>query len=97
MDDNACLLVTLAYKQGDLYGLLTCGLKLDPSKLPSEDILKYPLEPENRAILYELLPLEVRQWGEIADVQPLYAVHDISKDMPDMSKWVYPPVVDELT
>ena len=44
------------------------------------DVLKYPLEPENRYILWNLLPSYIKDCGEIVDVKQIYDICTIEQE-----------------
>lgn len=70
MGTDRCFLITIL--NGDT--LLRCALRMDRLEC-SEDLLAYPMEPENRAILHANLPLHVRNCGPIVDVDRIFAIH----------------------
>jgi hypothetical protein len=63
MTPYVCFLITLC--DGDT--LLKCALKVDRNRVGG-DCVKYPMEPENRAKLFMLLPDHVTSFGHIVDV-----------------------------
>ena len=71
MSSFICFLITIL--DGDT--LLRCALKIRRDSV-SEDLIDYPMEPENRAVLHSLLPLHVRECGPIVEVDSeLFEVH----------------------
>lgn len=69
MSSEVCFLITLLY--GDT--LLKCALKVNRDNLTG-DVEDYPMEPENRKQLHELLPLHVRSCGPIVGIERLFDV-----------------------
>ena len=73
MNNYYCFLITILYNDT----LLRCALKVNRDEL-SGDIVSYPMEPENREKLRELLPLHVRSCGKIVEVDTsLFDIHVI--------------------
>lgn len=71
MDEYVYFLITLL----DHDSLIRCALKVKRDVV-GEDVIEYPLEPENREILSNLLPEHVRSCGPIVAVSTdLYDVH----------------------
>lgn len=71
MNPYSSLIVTILY----LNELLRCGLKVDTRKLP-KDCIQYWAEPENRSILWEMLPEHVRSCGNIVEVEEIFEITD---------------------
>lgn len=69
MDDSICWLVTILCEDQ----ILKCATKIKMDLL-SEDIIEYPMEPENREVIHNLLPSHVRSCGPIVDIEPLFGV-----------------------
>lgn len=69
MNDKICWLITVLY-QGTL---LKCALSVLRTKI-SDDCAEYPMEPENREIIYNLLPEHVRECGPIVAVEEIFEV-----------------------
>ena len=67
MDDMFCFLITLT----DGECLLRCAVKIHTSKL-SDDMINYPLE--YRALYAEKLPLHVRSFGNIVQVERIFEI-----------------------
>ena len=63
MNDCICFLITLL----DGTDLVRCALKVRRDMIDS-DVISYPMEPDNREVLYNLLPLHVRNIGNIVHV-----------------------------
>lgn len=72
MSDYVCFLITVYYKHAQ--STLDCALKVKRDKLP-EGCDEYPLEPENKAALYALLPAHVQE-GPIIDAQTIFEIHE---------------------
>ena len=51
--------------------VLRCALKVDANTLPGE-CSQYPMEPENRKHLHDLLPLHVKNCGPIVHVEEIF-------------------------
>jgi len=74
MADTICFLITLLYRDE----LLRCSIKVKKSQLDG-DCAEYPMEPENRKQLWELLPQHVRECGNtVVEVTELFEVVDYS-------------------
>ncbi len=71
MSDEICWLVTLFYSKNNT--ILNCALKINKSLL-SEDIIEYPMKPENRKIIKEMLPEHVKSFGPIVEIVPLWDI-----------------------
>ncbi len=71
MGSDICFLITILY--GD--ELLRCALKVDRNKL-SGDCAEYPMEPENREMLHNLLPLHVKNSGPIVAIEEVFEVYE---------------------
>jgi hypothetical protein len=69
MDDHVCFLITLLYEDQ----LLRCALKVKQDKI-SHSLYEYPMEPENRKVLHDLLPEHIKSCGPIVDVEFLFEV-----------------------
>ena len=69
MDEDTCYLITLLY--GD--ELLRCALKVKMD-------FTYPMEPESRKALLDLLPLHDRTLGPIVEVQKIFEIEDMSEE-----------------
>lgn len=74
MDDSICLLITILYEEQ----ILTCALKANQKDLP-QDCVEYPMEPENKKMIHDLLPSHVRSCGPIVNVEPLFEVHIVEE------------------
>lgn len=72
MSNEVCFLITVYYKA--IEATLQCALKVKRDKLTG-DCEDYPMEPENRAQLYALLPDNVRSEGPIIAVDKIFEVH----------------------
>ena len=55
--------------------LIRVALGFDPADVTG-DCLEYPLEPENQKQLKELLPLHLRSFGKIIEVQEIHGVYN---------------------
>lgn len=69
MGNDICWIVTVLSGNA----LVKCALKVERNAL-TEECDKYPLEPENRKSIHEMLPLHV-QCGQVVAVEPLFEVH----------------------
>ncbi len=69
MDSNTYFLITILY--GDT--LMKCALRVSCDRLTG-DCAQYPMEPENRKQLHDLLPDYIKECGPIVDVQDLFSV-----------------------
>lgn len=74
MSNNYVILVTLS----DGEHLIKAALKVR-SSIFDEDTWKYPLEPDNKAKIAKLLPLHVRTYGSIVEVEEIFEVRDLTK------------------
>lgn len=72
MSEYECFLITVL--EGER--LLKCALKVKRT-LIKNDLWEYPMEPENKEFLHNLLPLHVRNCGPIVDVENLFEVEMI--------------------
>lgn len=72
MSNYICYLITIL--EGDT--LLECALKLNRDLLKG-DCEEYPMEPENRKQLHDLLPENVRHIGKIVAVKEIFEVHSV--------------------
>lgn len=82
MDNHINLLITLS----DGRQLLRVAFRANAEVFEAEEtkrhfeetgILRYPLEPENKAFIKSLLPLHVQSCGEIVEVSELFEVVNI--------------------
>jgi hypothetical protein len=74
MTDYVCLMIWVYYEAaGDV---LECALKVKRSMLPG-DCEKCPMEPENRAILHDMLPEHVRSAGPICRVEYIFEIYEV--------------------
>lgn len=69
MNDDICFLLTLT--DGNV--LQQVALKVRREKL-RDDCIDYPMEPENRDQLFDLLPLHVQEFGKIVAVEEIFEV-----------------------
>lgn len=69
MSEEITFLLTMVYS-GRL--LKVCLTIKEPSKTLSGDCAQYPMEPENKKQLYDLLP-EYCKVGEIVDVEQIFS------------------------
>ncbi len=69
MSPYRCLLITLS---NGAY-LLRCALKIHVDRV-KDDVLRNPLEPENKEILMTFLPLHVREHGDIVEVDEIFEI-----------------------
>ncbi len=74
MGKDVCFLITILYENE----LLKCALKVDQNEL-SGDCAEYPMEPENREILHNLLPMHVKECGPIVAVESLFEIYEHRK------------------
>ena len=70
MNNDICFLITILY----LDRLIDCALKVKRDNL-DDDVILYPMEPENREKLLSLLPMHVKNCGPIVDVREIFDVH----------------------
>ena len=73
MDNHVNWLVTVLY--GDR--LLKCALQVPDGVLP-EECVDYPMEPESREAIRDLLPPHVRSCGPVVDVERVFEIHVIA-------------------
>ena len=73
MSDFECFLITIFCENS----LLRVGLKIRKDSVPP-DLLEFPMEPENRLTLHDLLPLHVRTCGPIVAVESIFEITDKS-------------------
>ena len=71
MNDYICLLITIYYRENGT--LLRVALKVKREVL-GEDCIKYPLEPENREKINELLPMHVRSCGSVVSIDEIFEI-----------------------
>ena len=71
MSEYVCFLITVLIKSDSL---VICALKVKSDDL-SEDCIGYPMEEENKKILWKLLPPHVQSIGEIVEVKEIFEVH----------------------
>lgn len=69
MPSYKCFLITILYHGT----LMRCALRVPGWKI-SGDCAEYPMEPENRKQLHDLLPEHVRECGPIVDVEKIFHV-----------------------
>jgi hypothetical protein len=74
MDDNICLLITILYEDQ----LLKCALKVNQKHL-TNDVIEYPMVPENREVIHNLLPSHIRLCGPIVDIEFLFEIHIVEE------------------
>lgn len=70
MGSHICFLITILYGNE----LLKCALKIEGDTLTG-DCAEYPMEPENREMLHDLLPLHVKECGPIVAIEKLFEVY----------------------
>lgn len=70
MNDKKNILITLT--NGSYLIKVAVRLDLD------EDIMRYPLERENKEIIKRFLPGYVRDFGAIVDVEEIFDVEDLT-------------------
>ncbi|KKM01836.1 hypothetical protein LCGC14_1790470 [marine sediment metagenome] len=71
MSEYVCFLITVLMESDSL---VTCALKVKSDDL-SEDCIGYPMEEENKATLWDLLPPHVQSIGKIVEVKEIFEVH----------------------
>ena len=71
MGTDVCYLITL-YVDVDKY-LVKCALKCDRNVIGWSDSF-YPMEPETREKIYNLLPDNVKSFGPIVNVEQLFDI-----------------------
>lgn len=71
MNNDINLLITMS--NGEF--LLKIAIKLPADKL-SEDVLDYPLEPENKEKIFNWLPNHCQSFGKIVEVESLFEIKD---------------------
>ena len=69
MGESICYIVTV---------LCTVDMTLLRCAVRAEGWIQYPMEPEERAAMHELLPLHVRSCGPIVDVQQIFEIVDVT-------------------
>lgn len=72
MGDGVFLLVTVLYESEGT--LLRCGLAM--SRPSNQDLLDYPMEPENRQVIHAMLPYHVQTCGPVVAVEELFDIVD---------------------
>lgn len=72
MSPDVCFLFTLTNGEE----ILRVALKIDANKLKG-DCFENPMEPENRKQLKELLPLHVKNYGDIVLVEEIFEITEI--------------------
>ena len=77
MSEYICFLITILY--GDR--LLKCALSVKRD-LISQDCQDFPMEPENRIVLHEMLPPHVKSCGPIVEVSRIFEVCRIANNQP---------------
>jgi hypothetical protein len=70
MNDKKNILITLT--NGSYLIKVAVRLDLD------EDIMRYPLERENKEMIKRFLPRYVRDFGAIVDVEEIFDVKDLT-------------------
>jgi len=73
MGNDINWIITILYRDK----LLRCALKI-PEGIISNDCKQYPMEPENREIIHDLLPLHVKSCGKIMEIEKIFEIHIIS-------------------
>ena len=76
MSEYVCFLITVLMKNDGIGNplLVRCALSVKRDALPY-DCIRYPMESNNRILLWELLPLHVRDIGKIVEVKEIFEVH----------------------
>lgn len=74
MSNDINLLITLS---NGVY-LIKFAIKLKIGML-SEDVIKYYQEPENKEKFINILPMHVRSFGNIVEVEEIFEVKDLTK------------------
>ena len=74
MNNDLNLLITLYDKQHDT--LVRVALKVED---PYANLRFFPMEPESRARLHQLLPAHVRSCGPIVNVETLFEISETSQ------------------
>jgi len=69
--NDICLLITLFYTGQDQ--LIQCALKANRDSFDG-DCLDYPMEPENRNQIMNMLPAHVRSIGPIVKVESIFEI-----------------------
>ena len=69
MGDTVCFIITLLMVHEN--ELIRCALKVKRDKLTS-DCIDFPMEPENREQLWNLLPEHVRDSTVIVEVDEIF-------------------------
>lgn len=72
MENTKNILITLSNGQY----LLRVALKVSSDYFKG-DVLEYPLEPENKKQIAEVLPAHCKSFGEIVEVQDIFEVADL--------------------
>ena len=74
MTSYICFLITLHWNGQ----LIRCALKANGDNFPEDnDIREYPMEPENKKILYDLLPEHVKVHATIVEVSEIFEVCEV--------------------
>lgn len=66
MSEYTSFLITILFKHEDDYSIVNYAIKVRNDLLP-DDFARYPMEPENREQLYQLLPAHMK--GSIVAVE----------------------------
>jgi len=74
MSPYLSFLITILY--GDT--LLKCALRFDKTK-EEGDWYDYPMEPDSRQKLHDMLPLHVQSYGPIVAVDRIFEVEDFKR------------------
>ena len=69
MSNDAYLLITLFYEES----MLRVAIKVPEGAL-ADEVFSFPMEPENKARIFALLPLHVRSCGPIINVEQIFDI-----------------------
>jgi hypothetical protein len=70
MNNDICWLITIL----QCNQLIRVALKVKQSHV-SEDMVKFPMEPENLKLINKLLPNHLKDYGPIVQVEELFDIH----------------------
>lgn len=71
MNNETNILITLSNQEF----LIKVAIKISGGLL-SEDVIKYPLEPENKEIIKKYLPKHCSDFGNIVKVEEIFEIQD---------------------
>ena len=71
MGEHVCFLITVLLESDSL---VRCALSVKRDDL-SYDCIRYPMESNNRILLWKLLPSHVQSIGKIVEIKEIFEVH----------------------